>query len=124
MTIQLCTAKIPRQRTVRGASTRPSASGCPAAGGRSPALERSAACQSTERSPSRYLAADAAIGAISKNKKTITDFLRSDEHAAFISPSSAASYKYDRHFCHVASEFDKNCRHLTYPHYQQERRSG
>src|SRR5712664_2380169 len=76
MTIQLCTAKIPRQRTVRAASTRTSASGCPAAGGRSPALERSAVCQSMERSPSKYFAADTAIGPISNSKKTITDFPR------------------------------------------------
>src|SRR5882757_5050034 len=66
---------MPFQRTVRAANTRTSASGCSEAGGRRPALERSALCQLTERSPNQYLAADRPIGTASANSKTITNLL-------------------------------------------------
>ena len=62
-TIQLWTAKIPRQRTVRAAKTRTKASGCSAGDGKRPALERSADCQSTERSPNKYFTDETVIGA-------------------------------------------------------------
>src|SRR3954468_1735195 len=66
---------MPFQRTVRAANTRTSASECSEAGGSRPALERSALCQLTERSPKQYLAADRPIGTASANNKTITNLL-------------------------------------------------
>src|SRR5438270_13926443 len=66
---------MPFQRTVRAANTRTSASGCFDGEGSRPALERSAICQLTERSPSQYLAADTLIGTASINNKTITNLL-------------------------------------------------
>src|SRR3954451_993563 len=79
MTIQVWTAKIPRQRTVRAAKTRTSASGCRAGGGSRSALERSAVCQSTERSPHRYFSVEIVRGAISKNSRMNKDFLTAEE---------------------------------------------
>src|SRR5689334_2187504 len=72
--IQLCTAKIPRQRTVRAAYTRISASGCSEALGRSPALERSAVCQFPRRSPRTQLAAEMTAGPKMRSRKTIRYF--------------------------------------------------
>src|ERR1041385_8221220 len=66
---------MPFQRTVRAANTRTSASGCFATDGSRPALERSAVCQFTERSPSQYFAADRLTGTASNNNKTNTSFL-------------------------------------------------
>src|SRR3954447_15259186 len=66
---------MPFQRTVRAANTRTSAAGCAEAGGSRPALERSAVCQFTERSPSQYFAADTLIGTASSNNKTSTNLL-------------------------------------------------
>src|SRR5947209_10281066 len=67
---------MPFQRTVRAANTRTSGSGWAEAGGSRPALERSAVCQFTERSPSQYFAADTLIGTASSNNKTSTNFLK------------------------------------------------
>src|SRR5581483_2661523 len=70
-TIQVCTAKMLRHRTVRAANTRITASGCLLATGRSPALERSAVCQLPRPSPSqKYRAADVAIGPKIRRRKT------------------------------------------------------
>src|SRR3954471_20286210 len=66
---------MPFHRTVRAANTRTSASGWAEAAGSSPALERSAVCQFTERSPSQYFAADTLIGRASSNNKTSTILL-------------------------------------------------
>jgi hypothetical protein len=51
------------------------ASGCSAGGGKSQALERSAVCQWTERSPKRYFIADAAIGVTNRKNRIINVFL-------------------------------------------------
>jgi hypothetical protein len=60
---------------VRAANTRTTASGCADGAGKSPALERSASRQSTERSASKYRAADIEIGAISNSSRIINAFL-------------------------------------------------
>src|SRR5688572_26660020 len=85
---------MPRQRTVRAARTRTTASGCACGEGNRPALERSAICQSTERSPSRYFTAEIVIGAINRTRKIITDFLnlRKLWRGQFMQASHAASY--------------------------------
>src|SRR4051812_36981369 len=70
---------MPFQRTVRAANTRTSASGWAAAGGSRPALERSAVCQFTERSPSQYFAADTLIGNASSSTRTSTILLNGME---------------------------------------------
>src|SRR5258708_23719379 len=52
------------------------ASGLRDATGKSPALERSAVCQSPRRSPDQYWAADTPIGTKTSNRKMITNFLK------------------------------------------------
>jgi hypothetical protein len=71
--------KMPRHHTVRAAKTRTTASGCAVAGGKSPALERSAVCQFPRPSPiQRYRAADAAIGANMSSRKTSKSFFNGE----------------------------------------------
>src|ERR1700727_3198581 len=108
---------MPRQRTVRAAKIRTIASGCSAGDGKRPALERSAVCQFTERSPSRYFAADAAIGATSRKSRIINVFLTVGDHGAhgFIQPSSAALYKLHWDICHLTSTRDAGYHRLRYP---------
>jgi len=67
-TIQLWTAKIPFQRTVRAENTRTSASGCSEAAGSQAGAGAVRALPMTERSPSQYFAADTPIGTASANK--------------------------------------------------------
>ena len=64
-----------RHLTVRAANTRTTASGCALAGGKRPALERSAVCQLPRPSPiQKYRAADAAIGAKTSKRKMSKGF--------------------------------------------------